>query len=126
MEMGFYFWNFEKWKKILVNLTSKNRFNEYENVIFIDGKTHFLGNVDFIKSDDPSMWDTIKSVPESNTKINLKFKKLSSKSIRENYIFANVNFFCQAIGFYEGFIELNGEKIEISLNGVAEKHYAMW
>jgi hypothetical protein len=102
----------------LINLTSKERFLDRENVIWINDEMHFVGDVEI--QIYQNYW-TVK-----NDKINLKFKPLNSKNINI-YAFLVHSKFSQHIGMYEGKLKLNGKEFEVNgVIGVAEDHYAKW
>lgn len=108
---------------ILINLTSKERFLDRENIIFIDDKIYFIGDVIFEDSkEDP----TTQMVYNKKGNVKLIFKPLNSQNVNLYYVFVHSKF-SQGLGTYHGTIELEGKEYIIEdILGVKENHYAKW
>ena len=103
---------------ILINLTSKERFLDRENVIWINDKMYFLGECSI------NYFPNSVEIIVNNATIN--FNKETEKKINIYALLVHTKF-TQNVGTYSGNFEIDGKKIEFeNLIGVAEDHYAKW
>lgn len=108
---------------ILINLTSMERFLQHENVVFINDKMYFVGEVIF---EEPTLNSTEQRVHNRKGTLDLTFKPLSSQNV-DLYLLLVHSKFSQQIGTYHGTIYINGVTHKIDgLLGVKENHYAKW
>eukprot|EP01080_Neovahlkampfia_damariscottae_P000292 gene292-6706_t len=104
---------------ILINLTSKERFLDRENVVWINDKIYFLGDVSINYSTNSDV-----NIKVKNSKIN--FKKETEKTINIYALLVHTKF-TQNVGTYSGEIKVDGKIFEFeNIIGVAEDHYAKW
>ena len=111
MELGFNFSNG-------VNETSFT-----ENGIWVDGKMVPVNGINIIynRFNPNDKW----KVFTNDGKVNLIFTPEGARHERINALVIKSNFY-QFFGHYEGTIEYDGKKLEVSAVGFSEKHYAKW
>eukprot|EP01091_Cochliopodium_minus_P020367 TRINITY_DN8879_c0_g1_i1.p1 TRINITY_DN8879_c0_g1~~TRINITY_DN8879_c0_g1_i1.p1 ORF type:complete len:392 (-),score=74.33 TRINITY_DN8879_c0_g1_i1:54-1229(-) len=113
-------------KKILINLTSKERFLDRENIAYFDENLVMLGFVDFIPPSLSNLNWTITNDENNKHIIKLSFKSLESLFVDQNFGLVSSKY-AQNIGYFSGKIQIEGETIVFNdLLGVIEDHYAKW